>query len=430
MNETSLGLLFAALALLILISAFFSSSETSMMSLNRYRLKHMKGTGHRGAGRAISLLQRPDRLIGLILIGNNLVNILASAIATVIAIRLFGDAGIAVATLVLTLVILIFAEITPKTIAALHPERIAFPASLILVPMLKLLMPLVLSINWLTNGILKLMGFSPDQTGDDAVSQEELRTIVTESASMIPSRHRRMLVNILDLEQMTVNDIMAPRNEIYGIDIEAPDEAIMRQLKNSEHTRLPIYRDDINQIEGVFHMRNLSQVLDSGRLVRSKLLAAADTAYFIPENTPLNTQLLHFQRQKKRLGMVVDEYGDILGLVALEDILEEIVGEFTSNLVEQNEEITRHPDGSTTCSGTVSIRDLNRQRRWDLPTDGPKTLSGLALEALEAFPSAQASVRIEGYQLDIEEIAKTHISRLRITPLDAIAPASDKPAGN
>ena len=429
MNETSLGLLFAALALLILISAFFSSSETSMMSLNRYRLKHLKGTGHRGARRAISLLQRPDRLIGLILIGNNLVNILASAIATVIAIRLFGNAGIAVATLALTLVILIFAEITPKTIAALHPERVAFPASLILVPLLKLLMPLVLSINWLTNGILRLMGFSPDQTGDDAVSQEELRTIVTESASMIPSRHRRMLVNILDLEQMTVNDIMAPRNEIYGIDIEAPDESIMRQLKSSEHTRLPIYRDDINQIEGVFHMRNLSQVLDGGRLSRSRLLAAADTPYFIPENTPLNLQLLHFQRQKKRLGMVVDEYGDILGLVALEDILEEIVGEFTSNLVEENEEITRHHDGSTTCSGTVSIRDLNRQRHWDLPTDGPKTVSGLALEALEAFPSAQASVRIEGYQLDIEEIAKTHISRLRITPLNAVAPSSENPAG-
>lgn len=425
MNETSLSLLFAALALLILISAFFSSSETSMMSLNRYRLKHLKGTGHRGARRALSLLKRPDRLIGLILIGNNLVNILASAIATVIAIRLFGDAGIAIATLALTLVILIFAEITPKTIAALHPERVAFPASLILVPLLKGLMPLVLSINWLTNGILKLMGFSPDTAGDDAVSQEELRTIVTESAPMIPGRHRRMLVNILDLEQMTVNDIMAPRNEIYGIDIAAPDEAIMRQLKSSEHTRLPIYRDDINQVEGVFHMRNLSQVLDGGRLSRSRLLDATDAPYFIPENTPLNTQLLHFQRQKKRLGMVVDEYGDILGLVALEDILEEIVGEFTSNLVEENEEITRHPDGSTTCSGTVSIRDLNRQRRWDLPTDGPKTVSGLALEALEAFPSARASVRIEGYQLDIEEIAKTHISRLRITPLEDRAPPQE-----
>lgn len=396
------------------------------MSLNRYRLKHLEGTGHRGARRAIKLLQRPDRLIGLILIGNNLVNILASAIATVIAIRLFGDAGIAIATLVLTLMILIFAEITPKTIAALHPERVAFPASWILLPLQKVLMPLVLSINWLTNGILKLIGFSPDSAGDDAVSQDELRTIVTESASMIPSRHRRMLVNILDLEQMTVNDIMAPRNEIFGIDVEAPDEAIMRQLKNSAHTRLPLYRDDINQTEGVFHMRDLSRVLDKGRLNREALSEAAEPPYFIPENTPLNTQLLYFQRQKKRLGMVVDEYGDILGLVALEDILEEIVGEFTSNLVEENEEITQHSDGSTTCSGTVSIRDVNRQRRWDLPTDGPKTLSGLALEALEAFPNAKTSVRIEGYQLDIEEISKTHIKRIRIWPLDTPASSSEQ----
>jgi Mg2+/Co2+ transporter CorB len=216
---------------------------------------------------------------------------------------------------------------------------------------------------------------------------------------------------------MTVNDIMAPRNEIYGIDIEAPDEAIMRQLQNSAHTRLPLFRDDINQIEGIFHMRDLSRVLDRGQLNRKALSEEAEAPYFIPENTPLNTQLLHFQRQKKRLGMVVDEYGDILGLVALEDILEEIVGEFTSNLVEENEEITKHPDGSTTCSGTVSIRDLNRQRKWDLPTSGPKTLSGLALEALEAFPSARTSVRIEGYQLDIEEITKTHINRIRIRPL-------------
>lgn len=397
-----------------------------MMSLNRYRLKHLNGTGHRGARRAIQLLHRPDRLIGLILIGNNLVNILASAIATVIAIRLFGDAGIAIATLALTLVILIFAEITPKTIAALHPERVAFPASWILLPLQKMLMPLVLSINWLTNGILKLIGFSPDSAGDDAVSQDELRTIVTESASMIPSRHRRMLVNILDLEQMTVNDIMAPRNEIYGIDVEAPDEAIMRQLKNSAHTRLPLYRDDINQIEGVFHMRDLGRVLDKGRVNREALSEAAEPPYFIPENTPLNTQLLYFQRQKKRLGMVVDEYGDILGLVALEDILEEIVGEFTSNLVEENEEITPHSDGSTTCSGTVSIRDLNRQREWDLPTDGPKTLSGLALEALEAFPNAKTSVRIEGYQLDIEEISKTHINRVRIWRLGTTASSSEQ----
>ncbi len=389
------------------------------MSLNRYRLKHLKATGHRGARRATRLLNRPDRLIGLILIGNNLVNILASAIATVIAIRLFGDKGIAIATILLTLVILIFAEITPKTIAALYPEKIAFPASFILIPLQRLLMPLVITINSLTNGILKLMGFAPDTAESDAVSQDELRTIVTESGSMIPSRHRRMLINILDLEQVTVNDIMAPRNEIYGIDITAPDDAIMRQLKDSAHTRLPLFRDNINQTEGFFHMRNLSRVLDGGDLNRSALLNESEPPYFIPENTPLNIQLLHFQMQKKRLGMVVDEYGDIMGLVALEDILEEIVGEFTSNLVEENEELTNHADGSTTCSGTISIRDLNRQRKWSLPTDGPKTLSGLALEALEAFPNARTSVRIQGYQLDIEEIERTHISRLRILPLES-----------
>ena len=418
MNDTSLGLLFGVLAALVLMSAFFSSSETSMMSLNRYRLKHLEAKGHRGARRAIQLLRRTDRLIGLILIGNNLVNILASAIATVIAIRLFGDAGIAIATVTLTLVFLIFAEITPKTIAALHPEKIAFPASLILVPMQKLLMPVVLSINALTNGILRLMGFTPDAAGDDALSQEELRTVVTESGSMIPTRHRRMLVNILDLEQVTVNDIMAPRHEIYGIDIGAPEDEILQQLKKSAHTRLPIYRDNINQVEGVFHMRNFSRVLDDGLLSRAALKKEAEPPYFIPENTSLNTQLFQFQRRKKRLGMVVDEYGDILGLVALEDILEEIVGEFTSNLTEEKEEITSHPDGSTTCSGTVSIRDLNRQLTWNLPTDGPKTISGLALEALEAFPNAKTSVRIEGYQLDVEETDKTHIGRVRIWPLD------------
>ena len=295
-----------------------------MMSLNRYRLKHLKGTGHRGARRAIRLLQRPDRLIGLILIGNNLVNILASAIATVIAIRLFGDAGIAIATLALTLVILIFAEITPKTVAALHPERIAFPASWILLPLQKLLMPLVLAINWLTNGILKLLGFSPDDAGDDAVSQEELRTIVTESASMIPSRHRRMLVNILDLEQMTVNDIMAPRNEIYGIDIEAPDEAIMRQLKNSAHTRLPIYRDDINLRpvlpEAVtdigFDLNRkivvlVDDVLFTGRTIRAALDAIIDQGRPRVETQVVAEQAPRLERGTEAMAIVAELEGEI-----------------------------------------------------------------------------------------------------------------------
>ena len=416
LNEAPLGFLLLALAGLILISGFFSSSETSMMSLNRYRLKHLRTQGHKGAGRATQLLERPDRLIGLILIGNNLVNILASAIATVVAIRMYGDAGIAIATIGLTIVILIFAEITPKTVAALHPERVAFPASFLLLPMLKLLMPVVMAINSITNGILRLMGFRPDAVDGEALSQEELRTIVTESGSMIPSRHRRMLVNILDLEQVTVDDIMVPRNEVYGIDLNDDDATILQRLQASAHTLLPVWREDINDIQGVLHMRSLSRVLPASGLDREALLKELDQPYFIPENTPLNTQLLQFQQKKVRLAIVVDEYGDVMGLVALEDILEEIVGEFTSNLAEESEEIASQSDGSAVCSGTISIRDLNKQKGWDLPTDGPKTLSGLALELLEVIPSGRVSVRLPGYLLEVEDMEGNVVSRLRIWP--------------
>jgi len=425
LNDAPLGLLFTSLFFLILISGFFSSSETSMMSLNRYRLKHLRSQSHRGADRASKLLERPDRLIGLILIGNNLVNILASAIATVIAIRLYGDAGIAIATVLLTVVVLIFAEITPKTIAALHPERVAFPASFILLPMMRILMPLVMAINSITNGILKLMGFKPDEANSEALSQEELRTIVTESSSMIPSRHRKMLVNILDLEQVTVDDIMVPRNEVYGIDLNDDDETLLQRLQESTHTLLPVWREDINDIQGVLHLRNLSRVLDGQGLNRNALKAEMEAPYFIPENTPLHTQLLQFQQKKLRLGIVVDEYGDVIGLATLEDILEEIVGEFTSNLIEDNEEIVPQGDGSSVCSGTISIRDLNRQKHWNLPTDGPKTLSGLALEALEAFPCGPVAVRIPGYLLEVEEIEGNLISRVRIAPTTKHA---DKPS--
>ena len=391
-----------------------------MMSLNRYRLKHLNSQGHRGAKRAALLLERPDRLIGLILIGNNLVNILASAIATVIAIRLYGDAGIAIATVLLTIVVLIFAEITPKTIAALHPERLAFPFSLVLVPLMRLFMPLVWAINGITNGILRLLGFRPDVQEGEALSQEELRTIVTESGTMIPSRHRRMLINILDLEQVTVDDIMVPRNEVYGIDLDDDDDTILQQLQNSTHTLLPVWDEDINNIKGVLHMRNLSRVLNSGGLCRDALQREIESPYFIPENTPLHTQLLQFQQKKLRLGIVVDEYGDVMGLVALEDILEEIVGEFTSNLAEENEEIRRLVDGSTLCSGTISIRELNKHNDWSLPTDGPKTISGLALEALEAFPCGRVAVRIPGYQLEVEAIEGNLISKVRIKPLQGV----------
>jgi len=383
------------------------------MSLNRFRLKHLRNEKHRGALRASELLERPDRLIGLILIGNNLVNILASAIATVIAIRLFGDAGIAIATLALTLVILIFAEITPKTIAALHPERIAFPASFILLPLMKIMRPLVWGINTITNGLLKLMGVDPSKVNDDAVSSDELRTIVNESGPMIPTRHRGMLLNILDLEQVSVDDIMVPRNEVYGIDLDDDDDEIMRTLQASEHTRLPVWREDINNIEGILHMRNISRIVTEKGLDRDALLREMESPYFVPENTPLHTQLLNFQKQKLRLGTVVDEYGDVMGLVALEDILEEIVGEFTSSLIDQDDYITAERDGSYTILGNASIRDVNKALDWTLPTEGPRTISGLILEVLEAFPEGNTSLALGEHCLEILSLDSNVIQAVR-----------------
>ena len=395
-----------------------------MMALNRYRLKHLQQQGHKGALRAGKLLARPDRLIGLILIGNNLVNILASSIATVVAIQLYGDAGIAIATIMLTVVILIFAEITPKTIAAIHPEKVAFPASIILLPLMKLAMPLVWSINAITNGLLSLLGFKANAASEDALTQEELRTIVNESGGLIPRRHRNMLVNILDLEQVSVNDIMVPRNEIYGIDLDDDDSMILNRLTSSTHTLVPVYRGDINKIAGILHLRNLGKCLEGKGLNRTLLLRELQEPYFTPENTALHIQLRHFQQRKLRLGMIVDEYGDIMGLVALEDILEEIVGNFTSNLIEDQEEIATMADGGASCTGSIPIRDINKQFSWSLPTDGPKTISGLALEALEAFPVGPASVRIGTYQLDIESIEGNAITQVRVTPLAAL-PVSD-----
>ncbi|MDG1386927.1 MAG: HlyC/CorC family transporter [Halioglobus sp.] len=404
MNEAPLGLLFSVLAALVLLSGFFSSSETGMMSLNRYRLKHLQNNKHRGATRAGKLLERPDRLIGLILIGNNLVNIFASAIATVIAIRLWGDAGIFIATFALTLVILIFAEITPKTIAALHPEKIAFPASLILLPLLKILYPLVAAVNWITNGLLRMFGMDPAKQNDEHVSSDELRTIVTDAGKLIPARHRGMLLNILDLEEVSVDDIMVPRNDVFGIDLDDSDDEILRYIQTSSHTRLPVWKEDINNIVGMLHMRNMSRVIDSQGLDRNALEREMEKPYFIPEGTPLHTQLLNFQQKKSRLAVVVDEYGEVMGLVALEDILEEIVGEFTSNMAGTEDNIFPQRDGSFIIAGTANIREINKSLDWHLPTDGPKTISGLILEYLEGFPDANAGLSIDTYRLEILEL--------------------------
>ena len=414
MNEAPLGLLFSVLAALILLSGFFSSSETGMMSLNRYRLKHLQKNKHRGATRAGKLLERPDRLIGLILIGNNLVNIFASAIATVIAIRLWGNAGIFIATLVLTMVILIFAEITPKTIAALHPEKIAFPASLILLPLLRIIYPVVAAVNWITNGLLRILGFDPARQSDEHVSSDELRTIVTDAGQLIPARHRGMLLNILDLEQVSVDDIMVPRNEVYGIDLDDSDDQILRCIQTSSHTRLPVWREDINSIVGMLHMRNISRVIDSQGLDRAALEREMEKPYFVPESTPLHTQLLNFQQKKNRLGVVVDEYGEVLGLVALEDILEEIVGEFTSNLTESGDNIFPQRDGSYIIAGTATIREVNKSLHWILPTNGPKTISGLVLEYLEGFPDANAGLSIGDYHLEILELQGNVVQAVKV----------------
>jgi len=413
LNEAPLGLLFSILVALILLSGFFSSSETGMMTLNRYRLKHLKEKGHRGAIRASKLLDRPDRLIGLILIGNNLVNIIASAIATVIAIELWGNAGIAIAAVSLTLVILIFAEITPKTIAALYPEKVAFPASMILAPLMKLFYPVVWLVNGITNGLLRLLGIDASKHPELGLSSDELRTIVNDAGHHIPPRHQSMLLNILELEKVTVDDIMVPRVEVFGLDLADDDDALLRRIQSSEYTRLPVFQDDINDIRGVLHLRRASRFIDGEGLHREDMMKELEDPYFIPEGTPLHTQLLNFQQQKHRIAVVVDEYGEVMGLVALEDILEEIVGEFTSNLAETIEDIYPQNDGSFIINGTANVRDINKSLQWTLPTNGPKTLSGLLLEYLESFPDGNVGLIIEGYALEILDLQDNVVQAVR-----------------
>ncbi|MBZ4678727.1 MAG: magnesium/cobalt efflux protein [Shewanella sp.] len=387
-----------------------------MMTLNRYRLRHLANNGHKGAKRAIKLLDRPDKLIGLILIGNNLVNILASSIATILGIRLWGDLGLAIATGVLTLVVLVFAEVTPKTVAALHPERIAFPSSLILKWLLWLFLPLVKSVNIITSFILRLMGIRTIRT-DDALSQEELRTVVHEAGALIPRRHQEMLLSILDLEKVTVEDIMVPRSELYAINVNDDFKSINKQVIQSPHTRVLLYRDNIDDAVGFVHLRDALRLQSKEQFSKSSLLRAVKELYFIPEGTPLNVQLANFQHNKERIGLVVDEYGDIQGLVTLEDILEEIVGDFTTSMITTpSEDITPQQDGSFLIDATINIRDLNKEMEWDFPTDGPKTLNGLILEYLEEIPQANTSLRLAGYPMEVVEVADNMIKTVRIMP--------------
>lgn len=415
-NET-LGLI---LLILVLLSGFFSSSETGLMAINRVRLQHQAEQGSKSALRILSLLNRPDRVLGLILIGNNFVNILASAIATVLAVRLFGDAGVAIATGLLTLVILIFAEVTPKTFAALHPERIAGPSSLILIPLLTIAYPIVWITNLMSNGLLRLLGINLASSSKDRLTKEELRTLMAQTVHRIPARRQNMLLSVLDLEKVQVDEIMVPRNEIIGLDLEDRVEHLIEQLRSSQHTRLLVYRYDIEQIVGILHSRTALRLLNFNKSicnepnVKTQIIRLCKEPYFVPKSAALHTQLFNFQKERERLAVVVDEYGEIEGLITLDDILEEIVGEFTTDYIQETSpDVKPQNDGTVVIEGSATVRDLNRTLQWNLPTDGPRTLSGLLIEILEFIPENMLGVQFENYYLEILSMQDNRIRLVR-----------------
>ncbi len=415
MDDIPLASLFTTLLVLIILSGFFSSSETGLMAINRYRLKHLANKGHRGARLAQKLLTRPDRLIGLILLGNNMVNILAASIATVIAIRLYGDNGIWISTLVMTVIVLIFAEVAPKTVAALYPEKIAFPASYVLVLLLKLLNPIVWLVNSFANLLLRPFGVKTDVVALERLDRAELRTLVTEGGH-ISNDHQRMLVNILDLEQASVEDVMVHRGEIVGIDLDDDWADILSQLTQSIYTRLPVYRENIDNVVGLLHVRTIISKLSEGGLRFEDLQRSVRRPYFVPEGTSLTQQLLEFQSKERRMALVVDEYGDIQGLVTLDDILEEIVGEFTAEGRGRSRTMRRLDDGDYLVDGATSVRSLNRRLEWELPSDEAHTIGGLLIEELEIIPEGKCSIKIGPHVMTIVDIRDNVIHKVLIKP--------------
>ncbi|HEY5667286.1 MAG TPA: HlyC/CorC family transporter [Gammaproteobacteria bacterium] len=411
-----IGLLLSLLVILIFLSAFFSGTETALMSLNRYRLRHQAKSGNRAAKITEALLKRPDRLIGLILLGNNTVNLTAAALVTLISLRIGGENAVFAGTLMLTFVILIFAEVAPKTIAALHPAKVALPAALIYYPLLKLTYPFVWLINLIANSLLRLLGVSPSDIASHSLSAEELRTVVAEAGAMVPRRHQQMLLRILDLDAVTVDDVMVPRQDIVDIDLAIGWDENLETMRNSEFHRLPICRDGIDNIVGVVQVRRLMPHLATGSLDENRLVEMMREPYFVPEGTPLTKQLLNFQQQQRRAAFVVDEYGDVQGLVTTEDILREIVGEFDRAEHPAEIGIIQTLDDSFIIDGSANIRQLNRLMNWSLPTDGPKTLNGLIVEELETIPEPGTKVTLAAYPIEILETAEHSISRVRIFP--------------
>ncbi|MGD8514903.1 MAG: HlyC/CorC family transporter, partial [Granulosicoccaceae bacterium] len=416
MDDIPIGILLLLLFFLIIVSGFFSGSETGLMALNRYRLRHLARDRHAGALRASRLLEKPDRLLGLLLLGNNFVNILISVLTTILSFRLFYEPDPFLVTMFLTVIMVLFAEVTPKTLAAVRPEQFAFPATLLLVPLMKISTPFVWLLNLFTTGMFRLLRIEMREDRM-TLSQEELRTVVLEAGSMIPRSHQNMLLGILDLEQVTVNDIMVPRGDIIGIDIDNDWSNVLEQIYSAQHTRLPLYRGDINRIVGIIHLRRIMKLLTQNNLTAETLLATAQDIYFVPENTPLHKQLLNFQKKRRRVGIVVDEYGEVQGLVTLEDILEEIVGEFTTDPMTSIKEVHPQEDGTWVVDGTANIRELNKLLGWRLPTDGPKTLNGLILEHLQDIPEQGTSLMINGYPMEIIQAGDSVVKTAKIYPV-------------
>ncbi len=415
--------LFLSIIVLIFLSAYFSGTETAMMALNRYRLRHMVKRRHRGARKADRMLKRPDRLLGVILVGNNLVNFSAATLATIIGYNLLGDTGVLLAPWVLTLTFLIFAEVAPKTLAAERPEAWALKAVFALEPLAKVLHPAVLLINSFSNALVK--PFLPERNeSDDQLTKDELITVVNEGAHSVGER-KLMMTRLLDLETVTVNYIMVHRTEIVSNNIDDDMDDILTSAATSQHTLLPIYKDNFNNMLGVLHLRRLARLLQAEDFTKADLLQLARDPYYVPEATPLHTQLLNFQKEKQRFAIVVDEYGDIQGIVTLEDILEEIVGEFTSDFAANIEDISAEPDGSFLIDGMAVLRDINRALRWNLPTNGPKTLNGFVLEHLETIPEFNLCIQIDEYQIETLQIKDNIIKSLRIRRVAEDDPVPD-----
>lgn len=409
MNDIPLSMLFSILAALLIISAFFSGSETALMTLNRYRLQHLVKKKHRGAVKTHQLLKRPDRLIGLILLGNNFVNILASSLATVIAIRIGGDEAIAPATAILTIVVLIFSEVTPKTLGAIKPEMLAFLSAWIYVPLLKLFYPIVWLVNLISSLILRIFGINTKKTKNETLNKEELKSIVSDADHLMPSRYQKMLLSILDLESASVEDIMTHRNDIVGIDLEDSIEEIIEQLQNSPHTRLPVYKKNIDRVIGFIHIRTILSQFHQADFDKQNITDSLIKPFFIPVTTSIHSQMQIFKAEKLRIGLVVDEYGDVQGLVTLDDLIQEIVGEF----IIEEPNINQQKDGSYLIDASITVRELNRLMQWELPTEGPKTLNGLIIEYLETIPKSGTSIKLYGHILEIVKCDENTVKQVK-----------------